>query len=254
MKFKNSILDVLSKEHTKILVFDCEFWHVFGNKGFIPASSKDFFIPREIGGFFITKSKDGYWNLHKPFFVAFQPPKDKDVSFVSSHFSNVTSKTAKEMDKYQAILEVPWAAAYLNTLPSEMKQLLLDEHKIYLNDPNIKGSLKPVSWLKSFMNEVSESLVIVKGSNDLNALENASRLYKFEFKPPEQYYDIADWNSKSRKICKTARLEGTYNCIKNKLSPELEDLKKILPIGEAHNPISDAAMALIIALYILQIQ
>ena len=254
MKFRNSFLDVLAKEHKKILVFDCEFWHVYGTKGYIPisSSSDDFFMPRELGGFFITKTKDGYWNLNKPFFAAFRPPEGKDISFISSMFSNVTQKTADEMDKYQSILEVPWASAYLNTLKSEMRELVSDEHKLYLNDPIIKKAIQSPNWLKDFIHSMSESLVIIKGLNDLKSLENASRFYRFKYESPKSYYDIADWNSKSNKICKTARLEGTYKCIKDKLDPEIKDLIKILPIDEAHNPVTDASMALLIALYIIQ--
>ena len=59
MKLYNQHLDTLSKGQPKLLVFDCEFWRVMGSSGFIGIPDSDeFFIPREIGGFFLTKNTD----------------------------------------------------------------------------------------------------------------------------------------------------------------------------------------------------
>lgn len=255
MKFTNSFLDKLAGSHDKIIVFDCEFWHVYGSRGFKPISTapNEFFMPREIGGFTLQKTGNT-WTYKKPFFVTLTPPKGKDVSYLSSAFSNVTKKTADEMDQYQAILSVPWGSAYLNTLPEEMHGVLIDGINVYLSDPNIRSAHKPASWIKTFIKELSESLVVVKGSNDLIALENACKFHGIDYIHPKKIVDIASWNVKSKKLCKTAKLEGTYECIKNKLDPEINSMKKFLPLGEAHDPSSDAAMALIVALYIIQEQ
>jgi hypothetical protein len=253
MKVKNSFLNILAGKHDKILVFDCEFWHVYGSEGYIPLQKKEneFFMPREVGGFILTKTSDGDWNYKKHFFVTLNPPKNKDVSFVSSEFSNVTEKTAYFLDSYQSILGVHWASAYLNLLPEEKHIILLDSIDYYLEDPNIKSAHKPPSWIKTFLKEYSESLVIVKGTSDIEAMKNACKFHGIEYLEPKQVYDIADWNVTSYKKCGTAKLEGTFKCILPKLDKETRQLLKILPLGEAHDPSSDAAMTLIVALYII---
>jgi hypothetical protein len=254
MKFKNQFLDKLAGSHTKIIVFDCEFWHVYGSKGFIalPDVPNEFFMPREVGGFFLQKLSDG-WSYKKQFFVTLNPPKGKEVSYISSAFSNVTNKTAKLMDEYQSILGMEWRSAYLSTVSEELRDLLLEEQELYLNDANIKDAHKPTSWIKTFVEELSESLVIVKGTYDLVALENACRFHDFEYKKPKKIIDIVTWNEESRKICKTAKLEGTFECLKDKLDPETEKMLDFLPLGRAHDPSSDAAMTLVIAIYIKSI-
>ena len=58
MKFHNKHLDKLAGEHKHIMAFDCEFWRVIGESGFIKIPETDeFFIPRELGGFVIEKKK-----------------------------------------------------------------------------------------------------------------------------------------------------------------------------------------------------
>ena len=97
MKIQNKFLDILAAGHSSVLVFDCEFWRVYGNKEYkgIP-NSDEFFMPREVGGFLLTKNKDD-WTYHKPFFVTLSPP-DLDVSFISSQFATVSQKTADKLD------------------------------------------------------------------------------------------------------------------------------------------------------------
>lgn len=251
MKFKNQFLDKLAGSHTKIIVFDCEFWHVYGSKGFValPDVPHEFFMPREVGGFFLEKASNG-WTYKKPFFVTLNPPKGKEVSYISSAFSNVTQKTAKVMDEYQSILGMEWRNAYLSTVEDELKELLLEEQQLYLNDPNIKQAHKASSWVKSFVDELADSLVVVKGTYDLVSLENACRFHGYDYKKPKKIIDIATWNDESKKLCRTAKLEGTFDCLQDKLDKETEKMLDFLPLGRAHDPSSDAAMTLIIAIYI----
>jgi hypothetical protein len=255
MKIQNKFLDILADGHSSVLVFDCEFWRVYGNKNYngIP-NTNEFFMPREVGGFLFTKNKDD-WTYHKPFFVTLSPP-DLDVSFISSQFATVSQKTADKLDIIQASLVMPWISSYKNTLP-EFQHSVLDEGiDVYLNDSNIKKHHKPKSWLKKFITTYSESLIIVKGKSDIEALENACKYHKIDYKPPIAIVDIADWNKQSHKKCGTAKLEGTYDCIVNEIpdsSGRKKRLRDILPLGEAHDPSSDAAMTLLVALYITSI-
>jgi|LauGreDrversion4_2_1035121.scaffolds.fasta_scaffold46919_5 hypothetical protein len=253
MKFKNTSLDKLANNHNRILVFDCEFWHVLGSSGYIPTqtSSNEFFMPREIGGAVLTKS-GLEWTLKGKFFVTLSPPKGKEVSFVSSAFASVTKKTSDELDLFQNLLQSPWHASFESTLPDDIKPFLKQGIQTYQQDSNIKKAHKPSSWLKTFIKLYSESLIVVKGPSDIEALKNACRFHKIDYKDPLSVYDVADWNPKSHSLCGSAKLEKTYDCIHSKLNDENKRLDKLLPKGEAHDPTVDASMALIIAVYIHQ--
>ena len=248
MKFTNTFLDKLAGSHDKILVFDCEFWHIFESKGFLQfdKSRDEFYIPREFGGFLLTKNTDGSWSYKDDFFVTLAPPKGRNVSFVSPAFANVTKKTVDALNEYQSFFQT---SSYS---PDELRDLLKESTNVYLEDSIVKKAHKPNSWYKSFLTLLSESLVILKGKNDLDAIQNACKLYGLEYKKPKAVFDVAHWNRKSKKECGTAKLEGTFECIRDEVDPEIKKLYKMLPLGEAHNPLSDAAMTFIVALYIIQ--
>lgn len=214
-------MDDLAGDHTSILVFDCEFWRTGKNH--------DVFFPREIGGFQFTKSAAG-WSYRGDFLVTLFPP-NKTASFVSSAFATVTPATAKKLDE----LQNSDAAA--------------ESVAVYLKDPIVKDHHKPSSWLKRFFHLIGRSLVVVKGPTDLLALENAAKEFGHVYSPPAALYDVAKWNSASQKTCHTARLEGTYDCIKNKLSAPVRRIRDTLPIGKIHDPRTDASLALIVALH-----
>jgi hypothetical protein len=100
-------------------------------------------------------------------------------------------------------------------------------------------------------------VIIVKGKSDIEALENMCRIHEYEYLSPVDVVDIAGWNSKSRKMCGTAKLEGTFDCI----TPYVDDrgskrrrLRDILPLDKAHDPTTDASMTLLVAIYIVASQ
>lgn len=252
MRIKNKFLDTLADSHESVLVFDCEFWRVYGNKGYLGIpNSNEFFMPREIGGFLLTKNVND-WTYHKPFFVTLSPP-DLDISFISSQFATVTQKTADDLDIIQASLVMPWASAYKRALPAEQHAILDEGINVYLNDSNIKKHHKPNSWIEKFIDMYSKSLIVVKGINDIDALRNICKYLRIPYKKPIAVYDISKWNTESHRKCGTAKLEGTYDCIINELPDTTgkKRLRDILPLGEAHDPLSDAAMTLLVALYIV---
>jgi hypothetical protein len=255
MKFKNRNLDMLAGSHNQIMAFDCEFWRITKSSGFISIPGTDeFFIPRELGGFIFKKSGDEWEYNEKPFFITFLNPRGYDVSFVSSQFATVSDKTAEELDQYQSLLQIEWHRSFLSSLPNEQHVLLKDSLKIYNSDDHIKKNHKPPSWIKQFMEVYSKSFVIVKGTSDIEALENMCRIHKYEYKPPAGVYDVAEWNLQSRKRCRTAKLEGTYDCIKKDVDDRLSNgkrLRDILPMERAHEPTTDASMTLLVALYII---
>jgi hypothetical protein len=246
MKLYNRHLDKLGEGYDQILAFDCEFWRVSGALGFSAIPKTDeFFTPRELAGFFIQKDEKGRWEYSGHFFVTFSPPKNKDVSFVSSEFASVSAKTADEMNKYQTIFQSS----------SDVSQDLIKEAtKVYLGDKHIKNNHKPNSWIKTFLKEYSNSRVIVKGTYDLDALKNMCVSNDYEYLEPAGIFDIAEWNTESHRVCGTAKLEGTYDCISRNIDDsgtKTRRLRDILPLGRAHDPASDAAMTFLIAIYIV---
>lgn len=223
MKIRSAALDRLAGGCTSLLAFDCEFWH----KG-------QSFLPREIGGYHLVRTGDSW--TRSPAFFAVLPPPPSQLNRVSSKFSTTTPSTAESLD----ILEATDKFA-----PDLLKND--DMVKVYFADPNVKPHLKPASWLKGFVKLLSESVVVLKGDMDLKALKSACKTHGFEFRPPLGIVDIAAHNPQFNKRCGTAKLEGTYECIKKELSA---DLKKAFPIGKAHDPVSDAAMTIQIAAWI----
>jgi hypothetical protein len=253
MRFHNKYLDTLASGQTKILVFDCEFWHVLGENGdnayIFPPNENFFFMAREIGGFLLTKNVDGSWSYNNPFFVTLSKPK-REVSFTISKYATVESSTAWKLDELEKKLGVGWGHSFPSRLSPEGQEALKEGIKLYTEDPNIKSHHKPPSWYKTFMKQYSESTIIVKGTGDIDALKNAAAMYDFEYQEPRHIIDIALWNPQSRNKCGTAKLEGTYLCIKKHLDAETEHLAKFLPLEKAHDPTTDASMTLIVALYI----
>lgn len=133
--------------------------------------------------------------------------------------------------------------------------------KLYLKDKYVKQRMfiPNKSWLKSFYETLTSSLLMVKGNMDLVAIDNLLKKYKLPILPKTIIvYDIAFFNDIFRKLCQSAKLENTYNCIieKNLLDPELNsDLKQIFKslvlIDKkliAHNPLVDSFYTLIVGI------
>jgi len=225
MKFRSVGLDRLAGKATSILAFDCEFWHLGKS-----------FLPREVGGYYMTRSGDG-WMRSPPFFVVLPPPP-KQLNRVSSSYSTVTPNTALILD----ILEETERTA---------REFLHDDDsvKAYFADPKLKPHLKPATWLAEITKMIGESVVILKGDMDLKAIKSACTHHRIPFHSPLRIVDIATHNAEFAKKCKTAKLEGTYACIAKDLDPVL---KKVFPVGKAHNPVFDSAMTVQIAAWLAE--
>lgn len=223
MKIRSAALDQMAGGCPSLLAFDCEFWH----RG-------QAFLPREIGGYHLTRTGDS-WTRAPPFFAVLPPPPGQ-LNRVSSKFSTTTPKTAEALD----ILEETERSA---------PEFLGDDDivKEYFADPKVKPHLKTAAWLKGFVKLMSESVVVIKGDMDLKALKSACRTQGFTYHAPLGIVDIATHNPQFTKRCGTAKLEETYECIKKELSA---DLKKAFLVGKAHDPVSDAAMTIQIAAWI----
>jgi hypothetical protein len=252
MKFSLKTLDSLAEQHTKVLVFDCEFWHVLKKPRdrYFTVNKKEtfFFIPREVGGFVLEKVGD-QWELNEPFFVTLgKPPRDTVLPI--SHYSTVTPQTGWKLDQIEKRIGIPWGEAFYTKLNEQQQKAYNEGMQIYNEDTNIKSHSKDNSWYSSFMKLYSESLIIVKGTGDIEALQNASILHGFKYKKPLEIIDIAEWNDESNKLCQTAKLAGTFDCIKKDLDEESKNIADYLPLEKAHDPSTDASMTLLIALYI----
>jgi hypothetical protein len=114
-------------------------------------------------------------------------------------------------------------------------------------------------WLASFYDTLINSLLMVKGNMDLIAIDNLMKKYNLPILPKTIIvYDIAYFNDIFRKLCESAQLENTYNCIieKNLLDSEFNtDYKNIFQslvlIDKkliAHNPLVDSFYTLIVGL------
>ena len=225
MRIRHPALDRLAGKTNSLLAFDCEFWHI-----------GDTFLPREVGGYHLTRTGNA-WSRSQPFFAVLPPPPNQ-LNRVSSKFSTVTPSTSIALD----ILEETERSA-----PEFLQNN--DIVKAYFADPNVKSHLKPVSWLHEFIQTLKESTVIVKGDMDLKAIRSACTKYKIQYHPPLRVIDIARSNPLFNKRCGTAKLEGTYHCISKELDT---DLKKAFPIGKAHNPVFDSAMTVQIAVWLAE--
>jgi len=243
-------LDKLSHNQEQVLVFDCEFWHVFDRieGAYYLPSRAFFFLPREIAGFLLSKDNSGNWKIHNKFFVALDCPL-KDIALPISKFSAVTLDSAIKLDQIQESIGMDWVDAHESILDSTQKKLLLQALKIYKNDPQIKKVHQPITWINKFMKLYSQSTIIVKGHEDINALKNLCTIKNFDYKDPSFTVDIALWNKKSKKVCGSAQLLNTFRCILPKLDRETKKFLELLDFDQAHNPMTDASMTLIVAMY-----
>jgi hypothetical protein len=247
MKFISPILDKLSHNQS-ILVFDCEFWHVFNEvKGMKMFNNECFFTPREIGGFVLEKDKE--WKIKEKFFVTFDEPFD-DVALPISKFASVNIESAARLDEIETKIDIDWVDAHRSILNENQSKLLEKALEIYKKDPNIKKHHKPISWLKEFLELYASSTIIVKGTGDIDALRNICKINGYEFKKAKYGIDIAKWNKQFRRLCGSAQLFDNYQCIEHRLPSEIKQFIPHLELKEAHDPRTDASMTLIICMFI----
>lgn len=253
MKIRSPHLDKLAEGRSKILAFDCEFWHVLNAESdppFMTAEKGFFFLPREVGGFLLTKRTDGAWEYKAPFYATFFHPK-RDTVLPVSKFATVNPQTAYKLDAIEKQLSLPWGESFLSRLPREEHALWKQGVKTYQSDPNIASHHQPPSWIKKLIDIFPSAMVIVKGKNDLYALQNMCILHGYEYKFPSMIHDIANWNLESHEKCGSAKLDITYSCVKNELDDVAKELQSVLPLQKAHDPSTDASMTFLIALYIV---
>jgi hypothetical protein len=131
--------------------------------------------------------------------------------------------------------------------------------KLYLNDPLVKQRMLYPSkkWLLSFRHVLENSLLIVKGMNDIIAIDHLFESKKIDkIQDKVQTLDIAVYNGAFRETCKSAELEKSYWCIINNnlmdpdMKPILKNIYQSLVVKEvtAHNPLVDAFYTLIVAI------
>lgn len=130
--------------------------------------------------------------------------------------------------------------------------------KLYLNDPWVKKRMitPTKKWLVSFKHVLENSLSVVKGMNDVIAIDNLFGRFGMErIQSKIQTLDIAVYNGAFRQTCNSAELEKSYWCLINNnlvdpdLKPFLKNIYQQLVVGEltAHNPLVDAFYTLIVA-------
>lgn len=152
---------------------------------------------------------------------------------------------------------------YGRYLLDEYYERFLTNQTLYWNDKLVLERLKLLDGKETiFFNILSklseESIYLVKGMMDFQALKNMYRLIfntkkdKIKF---ENYYDIEFFNGISNNLFKSSRLEETYNnLIKTKIyndnAKELfSEIKRNIG-GKAHNPIADSLFTIVVAIVI----
>jgi hypothetical protein len=251
MKFISPILDKLSHNQTNILVFDCEFWHVFDKINNVEYFNETnyFFTPREIAGFLLTKDKE--WKLHSNFFVTLDKPSD-DVTLPITKFASVGIETAAKLDEIVDKIGMEWNNVHSSILNKYQQKLFKKAINIYKNDSNINKHHKTNRWIKQFLKIYSNSTIIVKGSEDIKSLKNICNILDYEYLEPKHIIDISLFNKKSKNMCGSAKLFDSFNCIYNKLPYEIKQFLPYLEVKEAHDPRTDASMTLIVAMYFMK--
>jgi hypothetical protein len=256
MNIEYKHLDELAKGRSKMVVFDCEFWHVKVDEPGDYILNKDsdfFFMPREFGGFVLTKQSRNVWKYKHIFFASLGQPSE-DVALPISRYSTVSKETITRLNEIEKSIGIGWGDAFPSILNDEQKQLHKEAIKIYENDEYIvKNKRDPKEWYTKFVDLWSDSTIVVKGKGDVDAIRNACMFYDVPYMGPSEVEDIALWNPDSYKKCKTAKLEGTYKCIRPDFDKGIKEIEKILPVGKAHDPSADAAMTFLVALYIKKI-
>jgi hypothetical protein len=209
-----------------------------------------FFLPREIGGFVLVKRTDGSWDYKAPFYATFFYP-NRDTILPVSRYATVTPQTGYKLDAIEKQLSLPWGQSFLSKLPPAERVLWKEGIKLYKTDPLVSANHQPPSWIKKLVDILPSAMVIVKGKNDLFAIQNMCTLHGYDYKFPGIVNDIANWNLESREKCGSAKLEETYSCVKDELDDVAKELQTVLPLKKAHDPSTDASMTFLIALYIV---
>jgi hypothetical protein len=247
-KFVHSRLDSLANKNDSIIVFDCEFWHVLGDDDYkYPKGHDYFFLPRQIGGFILKRSSNG-WLYKQSFFVTFSQPKMDSTLPVTN--LRVTSKTSKKLEHLIDEIGFPIGNTFPSELSDDEKDIFDDILHTYKTDTLIARHHKTKSWYTQFLKKFKESTVIVKGKEDIEALQNACKYYNITYSPPSHVVDIAYFNKKSIKTCGSAKLKDTFDCLKPSFDKETVEIAKHLVVEKAHDPVSDAHMTFLIALQI----
>lgn len=131
--------------------------------------------------------------------------------------------------------------------------------QLYVNDPWVKKRTivpkKP--WLEAFSNLLQNSVSVVKGNQDLVAIDNLFARYNMPMLQGKlNTIDIAVFNAVFRQKCESAELEKSYWCLIEKklidpeLKPMLKQIYNSLVVAEfsAHNPLVDSFYTLVVAI------
>jgi len=135
---------------------------------------------------------------------------------------------------------------------------------IYLKDEMvIKRTINTFNYLenleKILQTYSQKYILVVKGQNDIIALQNTCRYVNFDFMRiwsliGKNIFDIVSFNPYFRRGCESAKLIDTFNYVmkqENKyLSKFISHNKSLIQSINAHNPLSDALMTYIVYLYV----
>jgi hypothetical protein len=134
-------------------------------------------------------------------------------------------------------------------------------HELYWNDEYVKKRLsltknKEELFFELFAELSENSMFMIKGIQDFNALNNSLSLFNYKIKLNfDSYYDIETFNGLSNFLYNSSQLENTYkNIVKTKVY--IQFAKPIFDVilnnigDKAHNPVVDSLFTIIVAVTI----
>jgi hypothetical protein len=134
-------------------------------------------------------------------------------------------------------------------------------HELYWNDEYVKKRLsltknKEELFFELFAELSENSMFMIKGIQDFNALNNSLSLFNYKIKLNfDNYYDIETFNGLSNFLYNSSQLENTYkNIVKTKVY--IQFAKPIFDVilnnigDKAHNPVVDSLFTIIVAVTI----
>jgi hypothetical protein len=158
--------------------------------------------------------------------------KNKDNSYLFKKISKI-----KFMIKGEDLKEYPKEYKLFNNII-----------KLILDDTSVISRRIKRDNQKKFINLTNKlftnSLLIVKGLEDLKALKNHSILLDENYNDFKYVFDIAKYNNELFKLCNSAELEKDFLCLQNlgktNIYEKYEKIIKDFTNFKAHNPLVDA--------------
>jgi hypothetical protein len=272
-------LSLLAGGRTAILSLDTEFYSVLDDGGdwehkYVSHYKNTAVFPRELGGLLLTRSADTHRWRYEGFFHAkaplLLPSPGARVAHIPACTTTVTEGTRARLDQADERIAASCRADVnanefyqlydgdpLDPTGAELRQLALRMYQ--LDARSVAGTMVDVAAdLRALLQLVSVSKLIIKEHVDIDGLHNMCALYGMRRPWNISCFDIAVANGLSRSVCRSAKLSEMFNALvqlrhdDSSSSTFLAELHDCFRSRGAHNPETDAYMALLVSIVIMQ--